>query len=140
MRAGCEHQRKNWNMSEKVELIEYTPTDRFREMKRSAERGETPAEEYAQWKSVYDLVHRCCYGFHAPKYPFPDVSAALLAGLIIPNKKSEKSVSWVDPREHPEGKLSKPCEVCGYKYGSSWLLEEVPDDALLFLVELPDAN
>jgi hypothetical protein len=35
---------------------------------------------------------------------------------------------WVYPNEHPKGVLMKPCLVCGYKFGSAWLTEELPAD------------
>ena len=35
--------------------------------------------------------------------------------------------------------LSKPCPVCGYKYGTAWLSEEVPERVLEFLAGLPDS-
>jgi len=38
-----------------------------------------------------------------------------------------------------EDKLSKPCPVCGYKYGSAWLKEEVPASVLEFLQSLPNS-
>jgi len=57
------------------------------------------------------------------------------------NKPSEtKTAGWIKPSEHPEGMLGKPCEVCGYKYGTAWLREEVPQDVLDFLVSLPAAT
>jgi len=34
----------------------------------------------------------------------------------------------VKPSEHPAGLLTKPCQVCGYKYGTAWLKEELPAD------------
>ena len=43
------------------------------------------------------------------------------------------------PNEHPDGMLCKPCEVCGYAYGSQWLREEVPADVLAFLAALPES-
>lgn len=36
-------------------------------------------------------------------------------------------LGWVRPDEHPDGLLTKPCPVCGYKYGSAWLTEELPE-------------
>jgi hypothetical protein len=39
-------------------------------------------------------------------------------------------LTWVTPEEHPNGLLTKPCDVCGYKYGSRWLFEELPADVL----------
>lgn len=47
-------------------------------------------------------------------------------------------LSWVTQSEHPEGMLSKPCEVCGYKYGSAWLHEDVPASVIEWLKALPD--
>jgi len=34
--------------------------------------------------------------------------------------------------------ISKPCEVCGYKYGSAWLKEDVPPAVVEWLQALPD--
>lgn len=41
-----------------------------------------------------------------------------------------KALGWLHPEEHPDGILGKPCPVCGYKYGHSWLTEEVPQDVI----------
>lgn len=35
-------------------------------------------------------------------------------------------LTWVRPDEYPDGLLTKPCPVCGYKYGSQWLTEPLP--------------
>jgi hypothetical protein len=40
--------------------------------------------------------------------------------------------------EHPEGILMKPCPVCGYKYGTAWNKEELPEEVIEFLQSLPD--
>ena len=52
----------------------------------------------------------------------------------------EKTLGWLYPDEHPEGILTKPCPVCGYKYGSTWKTEQVPEDVLQFLYNLPDTT
>lgn len=52
----------------------------------------------------------------------------------------EKALGWLSPDEHPDGILGKPCPVCGYKYGTSWLKEDVPEDVLQFLYNLPDTT
>jgi len=36
----------------------------------------------------------------------------------------------VRPDEHPEGLLTKPCPVCGYKYGTAWLKEALPPEVV----------
>ena len=44
------------------------------------------------------------------------------------------------PSEHPGGLLSVPCPECGYEWGTSWLIEEVPEHILDWLAALPDAE
>jgi len=46
--------------------------------------------------------------------------------------RDEKGIlaMWVREDEHPKGVLSKPCPVCGYKYGSAWLHRPIPKDDL----------
>ncbi len=41
-------------------------------------------------------------------------------------QSSWNMLAWVRPDEHPEGLLGAPCPVCGYRYGSEWLHEELP--------------
>jgi hypothetical protein len=36
--------------------------------------------------------------------------------------------------------LSKPCPVCGYKWGTAWNTVPVPNDVLNFLKSLPDSE
>ena len=52
----------------------------------------------------------------------------------------EKTLGWLRPDEHPEGILTKPCPVCGYKYGTTWKTEQVPEEVLQFLYNLPDST
>lgn len=55
-------------------------------------------------------------------------------------KTEEKYTNWVHPTEHPKGVLTKECPVCGYRYGSKWLLEDVPQDVLDWLFDLPKTD
>lgn len=41
---------------------------------------------------------------------------------------------WVYP---PHGYLTKPCPICGYKYGSAWLKHDVPKDIIEWLFSRP---
>lgn len=43
-------------------------------------------------------------------------------------------LSWVPEKDG--GLLSKPCAVCGYRFGSAWLHEDVPADVIAFLDQL----
>ena len=48
-----------------------------------------------------------------------------------------KTRGWIDHAKDERGILSKPCEVCGYKYGSAWNLEELPEEVAEFMRSLP---
>jgi hypothetical protein len=49
-------------------------------------------------------------------------------------------LAWVRPDEHPDGLLGKPCETCGYRYGSAWLFEPLPADVLDFAESIIDQS
>ena len=42
-------------------------------------------------------------------------------------------LTWITRAEHPFGLLSHPCPICGYKYGSAWLYEPLPQDVIDFI-------
>jgi hypothetical protein len=139
LRAGCEHQRAdnwgekkvkiahlklNWNLAGKKQSeIKRVYEAQLRETGRARltddEQSllnlsyflEVPAEQVSQFADWYDT-----------------------------ERIEEKSTGWLHETDHPEGVLSKPCPVCGYKYGSAWLREEVPADVLEWLRELPDTD
>lgn len=50
----------------------------------------------------------------------------------------ESDTKWGD--KHPDGILAKPCPVCGYKWGSSWRAERVPEEVLQWLESLPEST
>jgi len=60
-------------------------------------------------------------------------------GRHFPGQASDSwnLLGWVRPDEHPDGLLTRPCPVCGYKYGTAWLTEEVPPEVIEFLQSLP---
>ncbi len=49
-------------------------------------------------------------------------------------------LTWVTKRDHPDGLMCEPCPTCGYKYGTAWLYEHVPDDVLAFVCSLPTTD
>lgn len=52
----------------------------------------------------------------------------------------EKTRGWINYDEDARGILGKPCETCGYKYGTAWRTVEVPPEIITFLQSLPDAS
>lgn len=135
MRPGCEHQR-NWNTKALVNTTSYTWGPAFHDLRRRVENGEATAIEYGEYQEMKTRVYAVTIGLNTPKCETPEV-AELLAGRWLEVSKAEtKRAGWVSIAEHPEGLLSKPCPVCGYKYGSAWNKEEVPSDVIAFLESL----
>lgn len=51
-----------------------------------------------------------------------------------------KDAHWVSFEDNPKGLLGKPCEICGYKYGTAWKSVDVPEEVIQFLFALPEAE
>jgi hypothetical protein len=47
----------------------------------------------------------------------------------------QRELGWTYD-EHP----SEPCPTCGYKFGTAWRIEEVPEDVLVWLAALPETD
>lgn len=127
MRAGCVHQRE-WDTTEEVEIVTYKLTNEAlrekgrlqQETWKRLQRGETVTLTQGE----RDLVALDYFHKGTPDSEGPE------AGRYEVDKREIKAVGWVRPDEHPRGLLTKPCEECGYKYGSQWLREDVPEDVL----------
>lgn len=65
--------------------------------------------------------------------------ANILKSYTLKRTKTEFAAN-VYPTIHPEGVLTKPCPICGYEYGTSWLKEDLPHDIIYFLEGLPDSD
>jgi len=59
---------------------------------------------------------------------------------IIEIKTEEKAAGWVYPTEHPDGMLTRPCPQCGYRYGSAWLFDALPQDVIDFIEALNEST
>lgn len=140
MRAGCEHQRAdNWG-DEQVEVVTYGITSEAHNMRRCAQEEAADAaiegrpadlSNSEKWLLGPDWFKN----IHSP----PDADSPM-SGLFEVKKRETKHAGHVSQDEHPRGVLSKPCPVCGYKYGTQWLSEEVPADVLDWLESLPEAD
>jgi len=49
-------------------------------------------------------------------------------------------LTWVTRKDHPKGLMCEPCPTCGYKHGTAWLHEPVPDEVLSYLGGLPSTD
>ncbi len=140
MKAGCEHQRANWDVSEKLMVTSYTWSTKFHKEREKAAKGAMSMAEYEYFAEVASRVYSVTTDTNTPKYETDTVKDLLAEDWIKPGKTEEKLVGWVHPHEHPKGLLCKPCEVCGYAYGSSWLREEVPESVLQELRDFPPTD
>lgn len=134
MQAGCEHQ-ANWDTSKELKIYEYTINSdwlgRKSELKQRAilaAKEQRVATMSAEELEIID----------AP-YSRKSPSEQLWIGYKLSEVETQRA-GWVRESEHPEGLLCKPCEVCGYKYGSSWLKVEVPSAVLQELQSMGAGN
>jgi len=138
MQAGCEHQRANWDTSEKVEVVTYHFTREAHQIRREAEKQAKVAAS-ADVKARLSPEERALLKAPMSAKQAPDADS-LLYGCYEVDKRETKAVNWVHPDEHPRGILCKPCEVCGYKYGSAWRKADVPKSVIDALDSLPDTD
>ena len=150
MRPYCQHQKElGWGAlaGKKVTFYNYKlrreALDKKNAAKRAAikalEKGDTftPDEEQSKYANLpYSITTSTpISGDDAKNY---EPKKSLFAGDDGPT--SIQRLGWLREDEHPDGILCKPCPVCGYKYGTSWLKEEVPVEIIIDLFGLPDSN
>ena len=149
LRPYCEHQKADgWDVAakEEITLYHYKLNADALLRKKAAEfaalealrKGEvfapTPEQhEYAVLPAICDTYEK-----------LPDDGAPYFEPRkpLYPGDKGARETKKrgsVRFDESEKGILCKPCPVCGYKYGSKWLKEEVPEEVLDFLKSLPDS-
>lgn len=140
MRAGCEHQRKE-DSSREIEVVSYKLTSEALRLRKEATEAAMDAglnglelKLTPTTRALAELTD-----WFKPRYEPPDADS-LLSGCYEVEKREQKARGWVYPSQHPEGLLTKACETCGYRYGSAWRKEDVPEDVLEFLRSLPNTD
>lgn len=150
MNPCCEHQRGlGWldEAGQKITLYHYRLTPQASKIKNDAEKAAmealrngkvfAPTAEQAFFASlpefldVYDELSKELSPYYEPKKP-------LYSGDTGPTET--KTRGWVRFNESSLGILCKPCPVCGYKYGTAWQKEEVPQEVIDWLFALPDTK
>ena len=93
-------------------------------------------EIHAIWKRWHlnDLKAGCCHQIDARwnERRIDETKTLDSYGKFFEGQSSNSwnMLAWIRPDEHPNGLLTKPCEICGYRYGSSWLVEEIPAEVV----------
>lgn len=147
MNPCCEHQRElGWmeKAREKVTLYHFRLKREVRDAQKEAEKAAIaalkagkpfyPTKEQTRVANLaYSIVTSDVYApeEYEPKKP-------LYSGDTGPTET--KALGWLRPEDHPEGLLCRPCPVCGYKYGTSWQKEEVPQEVIDWLFSLPNTR
>lgn len=137
----CSHQKElGWReeAKEEITLYRYRLVDEARKKKSDAEKvalqalrnGEafTPTKEQILYAMMADSIEQY-EELNSPHYePWN--------GYVY--KATETKIrGWVRYDESDKGILCKPCPVCGHKYGSGWCKEEVPQEIIDWLFNLP---
>ncbi len=136
MRAGCEHQRREkWGEKELI-VNHYKLKPEVQRLRQSLENvslDKLRNGESVQWSNSEIVVSRLPYTRTAPGESEYDKTMIAVEFNYVLERSEKKTAGWVMQEEHPEGVLCKACPICGYKYGSNWLFEEVPADVIAFL-------
>lgn len=146
MRPYCSHQKElGWNNEalQKITLYHYILTDDAQKLKKQAEnealkalkdgRTFTPTEEQSKYASLETFVE--LYEVSEPPENYKPFKSCLTN-----TTSNTESRGWVSYDKSELGILCKPCPVCGYKYGSEWLKEEVPQEVIDWLFSLPESK
>ena len=140
MQAGCEHQRQDWQPKKELIIVIYRLNDET-----TKEQGQIKARAMEGLEAVgqVKLTEHDQRILALPweiKRPAKSSLSVDLAKVYAEKSRETKLACWVRESEHPDGILSKPCSVCGYKYGTAWRKEELPQSVVDFINSLPDTD
>lgn len=140
--AYCKHQKQlGWRelAQKEVEIYHFQLTSKAIEIRRKA-KEELPCNLTKEEIKVLNLDFALTH--HEPNLPesIAKYYEPKRSYNGINNGVEKKLLGWLRPSDHPDGILCKPCPVCGYKYGTKWLKEDVPDDVIQWLFALPAAK
>lgn len=144
MRPYCSHQKElGWDQlaNEEVTFYRYQLTADALGKKNEAEKAAlTALREGQPFTPTPEQTKFAALPF---SIKVPEILTGESAEIYKPQKDSPtetKTLGWLRQNEHPDGLLCRPCPVCGYKYGTSWIKEDVPQDVLDWLFALPDST
>lgn len=151
MRAYCSHMKElGWtkHFNEEIKVSKWTITKEAYNAKRNAEnralrclKEGTPfyptKDEIAYANMPYEIT---TYNGEEPSYNqsvYKESYKLKEKDCLGNSNTTKKTRGWISYKDHPLGFLGRPCPVCGYAYGTSWLKEDLPQDVIDFLESLP---
>jgi len=137
MKSGCQHQRaEGWGKEELVMVTYRLNSDTLKVQNRinKIAQDRLIAGEVVQLLPEEVSIVTLSWEIKVSADQAPIVER--LAAHYKEHSREKKLSTWVYEHEHPKGCLSKPCPVCGYKYGSAWLHETLPAEIEAEIKEL----
>ena len=155
MKPYCQHMKElGWDeqAKERVKIDTWTLTKEAMQMKRDAENraieclrnGEVfrPTKDetaYARMKHSLILYNEEDVSYRYGKL-YRDAYELKEKDCLGRPTTEYKIRGWIRYDECNLGFIGRPCPVCGYRYGTSWIKEEVPRDVIDWLFSLPDTK
>ena len=149
LRPYCEHMKElGWaeHTQDKVKIEKWTLTKEAYQKKEDAEKralnclrnGETfePTIEetaYANMKYSIDV-------YNDEDFPYKNAYELKEKDCLGHSNTEYKTRGWILYKDHELGFIGRERPVCGYKYGTSWKVEEVPQDVIEWLNNLPETK
>lgn len=150
MRPYCQHQKElGWREQarERIDFYHYKLNDEsIKEMNLAYEAAHdalhkgipfTPTKEqtmYSNMEYFFNTYDEIKEGSELSKYYIP------YKKYDGTPEKETKRRDRIRYDEYKEGILCKPCPVCGYKYGTKWIKEDVPQEIIDWLFNLPETR
>lgn len=144
MRASCEHQRAaGWETeaAEKIKVTEWHLLGAVSSQQKEIE--ERAIKELGENRTAavsYDEAEILRLPYSLTTYGEDEPDKYTQRAYYTRSKTEEKTRGWISFEDDQRGILSKPCEVCGYKYGNAWKFEELPAAVVEFLEKLPESE
>lgn len=146
MRPYCSHMKKlGWDKmaSEKVEIKTYKLTRETREKQNEAKNralkclaNHEPFFPTLEETKIYNLPFEK-KSYNGSEFSDSECYEYTEKNCLGHSNTDYKTRGWIDYSNNELGLLGKPCPVCGYKYGHSWIKEDIPEEVLQWLYDLP---
>lgn len=139
MNPDCEHQRtdKEFQEQKNKKIICYKWLHLKPELQKEKEDLAKKIKKELSENGKINLNQREKYIYNLKKCLYNHIGE--YDTQIYQHKKEDveyKTANWVDWNTHEDGLLLKPCPVCGYKYGSTWLYMPIEKNDLVIIKDL----
>lgn len=149
MRPYCSHMKKlGWDKmaEEKVEVKTYKLTRETREKQNEAKNralkcltNHEPFFPTLEETKIYNLPFEK-KSYNSSEFSDSECYEYTEKNCLGYSNIDHKIRGHINYSENELGLLGRKCPICGYKYGHGWLTEEIPQDVIDFLTNLPKSN